>query len=90
MAKDSTVPTDNRDFEQKHADELGVKRFAYIQGLYTVVPLAAAAIGGLIGYVSLGKPLTKMFPATFKFAGGIEKVIKTAKNITPEKIAEAK
>ena len=97
MATDTAQPKDadktsERDaaFENKHEKELGFKRFAYIQSLYLFVPAIAGIVGGLIGFKTLGRPLTRLFPKAFGFAGNAESVAKNFKNVlNPERLAKA-
>lgn len=59
-------------FEKRHAQDLGVKKFAKIQATYTFVPLLAAALGGVLGYFALARPVAKLFPEWSKTAGVVE------------------
>lgn len=86
---DDKTAEKNAAFENRHEKELGFKRFAYIQSLYLFVPLITGAIGAAIGFATLGKPLTRMFPKAFGFSGDAESIIKNYKNMTWEKAARA-
>lgn len=66
------------DFDTRHEDDLSVKRFTLTQGKLVLIPLVTMGLGGLIGYHTLGKPLTKMFPRFFE---GVDTTKKTAETI---------
>lgn len=56
-AQDPSTQNQDNNFESRHANELGVKRFATVAGLNTIIPLAAAAGAGALGYFALGRPV---------------------------------
>lgn len=80
---------DDGKFEARHEKELSVKRFAYVEGIHTLVPLAAMGIGGVIGYFTLGKPLSKIFPSLSRIAGDAETIVRGLKQLSSEQKTEA-
>ncbi|MES2983646.1 MAG: hypothetical protein V4735_00465 [Pseudomonadota bacterium] len=92
MSSTETPKNDKADqerFDTAHAKELGFKRFAYIQSLYIFVPIITGGIAFAIGYVTLGKPIARMFPKLSGFAGGTEKIMANHKNLSFEHAARA-
>lgn len=76
MAATETPEATSNDFEKRHEKQLGVGQFAKIQSLYILAPLVTGAIGAGIGYVTLGKPLARMFPGLVRRAKDIDPLAK--------------
>ncbi len=85
----TTTAAHDAAFDRGHEKELGFKRFAYIQSLYLFVPMITAAVGALIGYHTLGRPLTKILPKSTAFAGTAEKIAGNFKNLSLKDAAKA-
>lgn len=70
-----TVRTDReRLFEQKHQEELGVKRYAYLQARDFFVPLIAAGAGAGLGWL-VHKPIAKLMPKFDKLTSNANKLV---------------
>jgi hypothetical protein len=78
------------DFDTRHAEDLGVKRFAVKTGLQTIIPLGAMAAGGALGYFALGGPLLRMFPRQFAKIGHVSDFARSALKIDISKLGPAK
>ncbi len=70
MEPNTTPLADDKsgNFEDRHKEELGVKRFAMVSGLNFIIPLAAAGIAGAAGYFALGRPIKALFPKVVRIS----------------------
>lgn len=89
-AQNPQTPATDDSFENRHANELGIKRFATVTGLNTIIPLAAAAGAGALGYFALGRPVRFIAGKWITRGGNIAEFLRAVgRNLThPEKLAE--
>lgn len=74
--KENKKPAQDNDFDKRHEKELGVGRFVTVSGLNILIPLGSAAAAGVLGYLTLGKPIKAMFPRAMKWGSDAPALVK--------------
>lgn len=86
--KKPVSPKGTDSFDKRHEKELGVGRFVTVSGINIVVPLATMAAGGVLGYLTLGKPIKAMFPRMLKWGSDIPSLVVAAYNFEKGKLPQ--
>ncbi|MFN7402075.1 MAG: hypothetical protein ACK5R4_07070 [Alphaproteobacteria bacterium] len=82
-------PDSTAEFETKHAEDLSIKRFAWVTGIQIFLPIVAGAAAAAVGWFTLGKPIRALRPKFFDGFGHAEDVARHASKITKENLINA-
>ena len=81
-------PATDNNFDKRHEKELGIGRFITVSGMNLLIPLGSAAAAGVLGYLTLGKPIKAAFPRLLKWGSDIPELAKAALNFDITRINE--
>lgn len=86
ITSNTTTPTSAQDpdFQERHAKDLGVTKFAAKMGFQTLLPIAGMVGGGALGWYFLGPAAEKLLPGIVRKMSLSKNVSKAFWNLTKE------